>query len=182
MRTAQRAIISAAGGLLLTAGTVGAANANLLGLLSPPQPQPSSSASSAPASPPPPDGGSGRRVVYSNSAQRVWLVEENGTVSRSYSVSGKQGVPAPGNYNVFSKSRVSRSASGNLKLEYMVRLAQGESLAIGFHAMPTKPTGSTIQSEEELGQYRSAGCVRQRRSDAAAMWDFADVGTRVVVT
>lgn len=181
MRTSHRAIISAAGGLFLTAGTVGMANANIVqGLLGGPPPA-NSSSESRPSTPPPPDGGSGRRVVYSNSGQRVWLVEDNGTVSRSYAVSGKQGVPAPGNYSVFSKSRVSRSASGNLKLEYMVRFAQGESLAIGFHAIPTKPNGSTIQSEEELGQYRSAGCVRQRRSDAVAMWDFADVGVRVVV-
>ncbi len=181
MRTSHRVIVSAAGGLLLTAGTVGMANANIVtGLLGGPRP-PSSSSERRPSTPPPPDGGSGRRVVYSNSAQRVWLVEDNGTVSRSYAVSGKEGVPAPGNYSVFSKSRVSRSASGNLKLEYMVRFAQGESLAIGFHAIPTKPNGSTVQSEEELGQYRSAGCVRQRRSDAAAMWDFADVGVKVVV-
>lgn len=179
MRGAYRVIISATGGLLLTAGTVGMANANLVaGLLGQP---PTSSSPPASSSPPPPDGGSGRRVVYSNSGQRVWLVEDNGTVSRSYAVSGKQGVPSPGNYSVFSKSRVSQSASGNLKLEHMVRFAQGESLAIGFHAIPTKPNGSTIQSEEELGQYRSAGCVRQRRSDASFLWDWAPVGTRVVV-
>ena len=179
MRTSYRVIISATGGLLLTAGSVGIANANLVqGLLGQP-PAPSSPKSSS--TPPPPDGGSGRRVVYSNSGQRVWLVEGNGTVSRSYAVSGKQGVPAPGNYSVFSKSRESRSASGNLKLEYMVRFAQGESLAIGFHAIPTRPNGSNIQSEEELGQYRSAGCVRQRRSDAAFLWDWAQVGIRVVV-
>ncbi|MDP8976067.1 MAG: L,D-transpeptidase [Actinomycetota bacterium] len=181
MRTSHRAIISAAGGLLLTAGTVGAANANIVkGLLGGPPP-PKAASDQRPSTPPPPDGGSGHRIVYSNSGQRVWLVNDNNTVSRSYAVSGKQGVPAPGNYSVFSKSRVSRSASGNLKLEYMVRFAQGESLAIGFHAIPTKPNGSTIQSEEELGQYRSAGCVRQRRSDAAALWDHAHMGTRVTV-
>ena len=183
MRTSHRAIISAVGALLLTVGTVGMASANLVaGLLGgQPPPSSSSSSSSSQAAPPPPDDGSGRRIVYSNSAQRVWLVEGNGTVSRSYAVSGKRGVPAPGNYSVFSKSRVSQSASGNLKLEYMVRFAHGESLAIGFHAIPTKPSGDAIQSEEELGQYRSAGCVRQRRSDAVALWDFADIGVRVVV-
>ncbi len=180
MRTSHRVLISAVGGLLLTAGTMGMASADLVaGLLGQP-PAPQSSEKAAPT-PPPPDGGSGRRVVYSNSGQRVWLVEGNGTVSRSYAVSGKQGVPAPGNYSVFSKSRVSRSASGNLKLEYMVRFAQGDSLAIGFHAIPTKPSGDAIQSEAELGQYRSAGCVRQSRANAAFLWDWAPVGTRVVV-
>ncbi len=180
MRASHRVLISAAGGLLLTAATVGMANANIVaGLLGQSPPPPSSERTAS--TPPPPDGGGGRRVVYSNSSQRVWLVEDNGNVSRSYAVSGKQGVPAPGNYRVFSKSRVSRSASGSLKLEYMVRFAQGQSLAIGFHAIPTKANGDAIQSEEELGQYRSAGCVRQSRADAAALWDFAPVGMPVVV-
>lgn len=55
MRTSYRVIISATGGLLLTAGSVGIANANLVqGLLGQP-PAPSSPKSSS--TPPPPDGG-----------------------------------------------------------------------------------------------------------------------------
>ncbi len=180
MRSHNRVLISTVGGLLLAAGTAGMANANLVaGLLGqPPPPQPSA----GPATPPPPpDSGSGRRVVYSNPGQRVWLVEANGRVTRSYAVSGRQGMPSPGNYSVFSKSRVSRSASGSLKLEYMVRFAQGTTLPIGFHAIPTRASGDAIQSEAELGQFRSAGCVRQRKADAAFLWDWAPVGISVVV-
>lgn len=54
----------------------------------------------------PPDSGEGRRIVYSNSDQRVWLVEADGTVTDTYLVSGKKGVPAPGSYEVFSKSEL----------------------------------------------------------------------------
>ncbi len=136
---------------------------------------------SVPPSPPlPPNSGAGRRIVYSISGQRVWLVESGELVVKSHLVSGRRNLPVPGHYRVFSKSRY--SSSGSLVLEYMTRFAHGPTLAIGFHAIPYYPGGRTIQSESELGQFRSAGCVRQRLSDAARLWDFAPVGTPVVVT
>ncbi len=144
------------------------------------QPRPQGTAASRPA--PPPDSGGGKRVIYSNPQQRVWLVESNGQVVRSYKVSGRRGVPAPGHYQVFSRSRTSTSASGSLRLDYMVRFAHGSELPIGFHAIPVDENGRQAQSDAELGQYRSAGCVRQSRADAVAMWNFADIGTPVIVT
>ena len=66
-------------------------------------------------------------------------------------------------------------------MQYMVRFARGRTLAIGFHSIPVRRNGSAIQTVEQLGTFRSAGCVRQRVEDAAKMWDFAGVGTPVVV-
>ena len=135
------------------------------------------------APPLPPDSGTGRRVVYCNSCQRVWLVEGNEIVVRSYQVSGRSGVPSAGTYRVFSKSRHSTDASGRLRLDYMTRFAHGQTLAIGFHGIPIDMrTGQPVQSNEDLGEYRSAGCVRQAHEDAAFLWDWAPVGTTVVVT
>lgn len=68
-------------------------------------------------------------------------------------------------------------------MEFMVRFARGRRLAIGFHSIPvSRRGGAPIQSESELGRFRSAGCVRQSYADAARMWEFAGVGTPVVVT
>jgi hypothetical protein len=129
--------------------------------------------------PVPAGSGTGRRIVYSNSQQRVWLVEDNGRVFDSYLVSGRQGVPAPGTYSVFSKSEVARS--GNLRLDHMVRFTWGRTLAIGFHAIPSNPAGQPSQSLDELGQFRSAGCIRQDPAKAAELYAWAPVGTKVVV-
>lgn len=126
------------------------------------------------------NSGVGRRVIYSNSQQRVWLVEQNGAIMRSYLVSGRRGVPRPGTYGVFSKSRHTRS--GSVTMQYMVRFARGRSLAIGFHSIPVNRAGRPIQGLNELGQFRSAGCVRQSVADAAFLWDWAPIGTTVVVT
>lgn len=113
--------------------------------------------------------------------QRVWWVEANGLVSNVYPVSGKAGTPKPGHYSVFSKSVTTTSVNGKARMNHMVRFAHGRGAAIGFHSIPVDRRGRPLQSEAELGQYRSAGCVRQRNSDAALLYLWANVGTKVVV-
>jgi len=124
--------------------------------------------------------GEGRRVVYSIGQQRVWWVEADGRVVNSYLVSGRRNTPALGTYSVFSKSRHAWSGGG-ATMEYMIRFTYGRSLAIGFHSIPRNSRGQPLQSEAQLGQPLSAGCIRQRDSDAAALWNWAPVGTKVVV-
>jgi hypothetical protein len=132
--------------------------------------------------PPLPAGsGTGRRVVYSNPAQRVWLVDGDGFVEKSYLVSGKRGVPARGTYQVYSRSRYTTAGHDGITMQWMVRFAHGTSLPIGFHSIPRDADGRPLQTENDLGGYRSAGCIRQADADAAHLWDWAPVGTKVVV-
>ncbi len=136
---------------------------------------------SNPAGPPVPAGsGSGRRIVYSNSGQRVWLVEENGYASHSWLVSGRRGAPSPGTYRVFSKSPA--SSSGSLRLPWMSRFVVASSgKAIGFHGIPLRTDGTPIQTDAELGQFRSHGCVRMNQQAVKVLYDWAPIGTPVVV-
>ncbi len=127
----------------------------------------------------PASSGTGRRIVYCNSCQRVWLVESDGSVARSYQVSGRRGVPRPGTYSVKSKSNPGSTENG-LRLGHMVRFTKGRSLWIGFHAIPVGAKGP-IQSQRQLGQALSLGCIRQAPADAVALWEFAPVDTAVVV-
>ena len=123
--------------------------------------------------------GAGRRIVYCNSCQRVWLVEADTSISRTYQVSGRQGVPRPGMYKVKSKSDPAFSEHG-LRLNHMVRFATGQRLQIGFHAIPVGSRGP-IQPLRQLGRPLSSGRVRQAPADAQALWEFAALGTQVVV-
>lgn len=142
----------------------------------------------APPAPPPSypdlpaDSGVGRRVVYSNSEQRVWWVDENELVVNSYPVSGRRNTPSPGTYSVFSKSEKAWAGHDGITMNHMVRFARGTRLAIGFHSIPRYSNGRPMQTEAELGSYRSAGCVRQRDDTAEALFNWAEVGTTVVVT
>lgn len=139
-----------------------------------------------PPPPPPPeypalpaDSGSGRRIVYSQSQMRLWLVEADETVSGSWKVHGRRGWPRAGTYSVFSKSRYARYR--NLRWEYMTRFAKGRRRNMGFHSIPTI-RGRPIQSESQLGTGRqSGGCVRMAYANAVRLWDWAPVGTQVVV-
>jgi lipoprotein-anchoring transpeptidase ErfK/SrfK len=129
--------------------------------------------------------GTGKRVVYDISDQRVWLVRGDGTVASTYRVSGSRikGLVDPGRYQVYSTSRHAVSYDYAETMNYMVRFTQGRSAAIGFHDIPRYIDGDApVQSRQELGTPLSAGCVRQRRADAKRLWEFAPVGTTVVVT
>jgi lipoprotein-anchoring transpeptidase ErfK/SrfK len=39
-----------------------------------------------------------------------------------------------------------------------------------------------VQTVAQLGTPQSHGCIRQEREDAIALWEFAPIGTEVVVT
>nr|WP_232523225.1 L,D-transpeptidase [Nocardioides sp. MAH-18] len=131
----------------------------------------------------PAGSGSGKRVVFSEGAQRVWLVDDEEEVRRTYLVSGSVlDNLQPGTYDVYSKSRWAVGIDDSGVMEYFVRFTKGPSgAAIGFHTIPTKQ-GVPLQSEEQLGTPQSHGCIRQDESDAIALWDFAPEGTAVVVT
>jgi lipoprotein-anchoring transpeptidase ErfK/SrfK len=142
----------------------------------------------APAPPPmpdataiPPGSGAGRRVVYPVTQQRVWLVNEDGSLHGTWLVSGRAGEPNPGTYSVFSRSRHARAQKPGITMEYMVRFVRTAGLPIGFHSIPVNRRGVQIQTVEQLGTFQSLGCVRQRYEDAVVMWDFAQIGTPVVV-
>ena len=130
-----------------------------------------------------PDGsGSGRRVVFSEGRQRVWLVAADNEVRRTYLVSGSiYDNLDPGSFEVYSRSRQAWGIDDSGTMKYFVRFTQGDNAAIGFHDIPVDD-GQPVQSVEELGTPLSHGCVRQRRADAIALWRFAPLGTKVVVT
>jgi len=132
----------------------------------------------------PADSGDGRRAVYSKSRQRVWTVEADNTVSRTYLVSGRLtwNQPTPGTYHVFSRSSFTCNIKNpSICWRFMVRFTVGpDGDNIGFHEIP-KVDGKPIQSESQLGLPLSGGCVRQATPDAENMWAWAPVGTKVVV-
>jgi hypothetical protein len=130
----------------------------------------------------PADSGTGRRIVFSEGEQRVWLVNGSDRPVRSYLVSGSATDNLdPGTYSVFSRSRYAVGVDDSGTMEYFVRFTHGDSGgAIGFHTIPVDD-GAPIQTTAQLGTPLSHGCVRQRTADAIALWHFAPLGTTVVV-
>ncbi|AYY11943.1 murein L,D-transpeptidase [Actinobacteria bacterium YIM 96077] len=131
----------------------------------------------------PEDSGHGRRVVYDITGQQVWLVDEGNEVVHTYLVSGSRYDQLDeGTYEVFSKSEEAISWTYSETMRYMVRFHRGENSNIGFHDIPVyRDSGEEVQTLSELGTPLSDGCIRQDPDDAKALWDFAPVGTPVVV-
>src|SRR3954447_5870117 len=152
------------------------------------QPSPPSDAQATPpagAQPPvPASSGTGRRIVFDMTRQRVWLVDHRGgkdVAVRTYPVSGSVTDNLhPGSYAVYSKSMQAWGVDDSGTMRYMVRFAHGPNAAIGFHDIPVFE-GHPVQTRQQLGTPLYHGCIRQWRTDAQALWRFAPVGTKVVV-
>ncbi len=131
----------------------------------------------------PAGSGEGLRVVFSQSRQRVWLVDDADQVQRTYPVSGSiYDNLEPGTFEVYSRSEDAVGIDDSGTMKYFVRFTTGDQgAAIGFHDIPIDE-GQRVQTVADLGTPQSHGCIRQAREDAIALWDFAPVGTTVVVT
>ena len=141
-------------------------------------------ASTAPTTPPadllPASSGDGRRVVFSVAGQRMWWVDEAGAVVRTNLVSGRANTPAHGTFQVYSRTEHATGLDGS-KMDYFVRFTKGPNgWAIGFHDIP-EVGGVPVQTDAQLGQALSHGCIRQGQDDALFTWDFLQVGDEVVV-
>lgn len=131
----------------------------------------------------PASSGTGRRVVFSQSEQRVWLVEAGDKVASTYLVSGSEHPNLkPGTYAVQLHLLHATAYDYKSHMDYFVQFTSGKNAPIGFHDIPVSNGGKLLQTTSQLGTPLSSGCIRQYRPDAIRLWNFAPVGTRVVVT
>ena len=132
--------------------------------------------------PVPVGSGNGRRIVYANRQQRVWVINENNEVIRTFLVSGMLGQPGKGTFRVFSKSPTSFSPEfAGVTFRFMTRFAIGRNGGnIGFHEIPVR-NKKPMQTAEELGAFKGSGCLRSSTQDAIFIYQWAKIGTKVVV-
>ncbi|MEU8568073.1 hypothetical protein AB0C51_06860 [Streptomyces pathocidini] len=125
------------------------------------------------AHPVPANSGSGLRIVYALNAQRVWLVAKDETPLRTFKVARSSVSPAPGQYAVTSRATRIPGSDG-VAVEHVVRFAAVDGVVIGFSAAVD---GSMPDPYAE----RKTGGIRSERPDGKALWDFAPVGTKIMV-
>ncbi|MDX3307719.1 hypothetical protein ACWGH3_22795 [Streptomyces sp. NPDC054884] len=121
-----------------------------------------------------PDGsGVGERVVYALTADRVWLVDADGRVNRTFKVAPGSVDPLPGSYSVGSRSGAITGTDGT-PIEHVVRFTEVDGVTIGFSAALD---GSLPQPDPRV----RTGGIRESVADGDAMWAFATIGRRVDV-
>ena len=130
----------------------------------------------------PKNSGSGRRVVHSTRQLRVWVINAQEEVVRTFLVSGQRGQPKKGMYSVTSQSVTSFSPElEGVTFRFMTRFTIGRNGGnIGFHEIP-KRNGVPMQTVDELGTVRGSGCLRASSEDAKFIFAWAKPGTTVVV-
>jgi len=130
--------------------------------------------------------GEGKRMIVDSEAQQVWLVDPDGTVRDTFLMSGRRlptasGVDQPGLFTVYSRSRTMSYCAGRCgTAEYMVRYQRTPVSSVGSHSLPSEG-GELVQGVEDLGWPLSHGCTRLEASKAKAVYQWASVGTLVVV-
>ena len=126
--------------------------------------------------------GTGRRIVYANRQQRVWVINADNEVIRTFPVSGMLGQPGNGTFSVFSKSPTSYSPEFvGVTFRFMTRFAIGRNGGnIGFHEIPIR-NSKPMQTVDELGAFKGSGCLRSSTQDALFIYQWATLGTKVVV-
>jgi lipoprotein-anchoring transpeptidase ErfK/SrfK len=132
--------------------------------------------------PVPAKSGDGRRIVYANRQQRVWVINSDNEVIRTFPVSGMLGQPGKGTFAVFSKSPKSYSPEfAGVTFRFMTRFAIGRNGGnIGFHEIPIR-NNKPMQTVDELGAFKGSGCLRSSTQDALFIYRWATLGTKVVV-
>ena len=132
--------------------------------------------------PVPAKSGTGRRIVYANRQQRVWVINADNEVIRTFPVSGMLGQPGNGTFSVFSKSPTSYSPEfTGVTFRFMTRFAIGRNGGnIGFHEIPIR-NSKPMQTVDELGAFKGSGCLRSSTQDARFIYQWATLGTKVVV-
>ena len=137
-----------------------------------------------PMDPPvPANSGAGRRAVYCNSCQWVWIIDADNTVVRDDQIRVALACRRRG--------RTTSTASSPGRSPPTTRRSRGSGWCrsvwgpngggIGFHEIPWQ-YGHPVQTVEQLGQALSGGCVRQAHDDAIFMWNWSQIGDTVVVT
>ena len=132
--------------------------------------------------PVPNKSGTGRRIVYANRQQRVWVINADNEVIRTFPVSGMLGQPGNGTFSVFSKSPTSYSPEfAGVTFRFMTRFAIGRNGGnIGFHEIPIR-NSKPMQTVDELGAFKGSGCLRSSTKDSLFIYQWATLGTKVVV-
>ncbi|MFE9662251.1 MULTISPECIES: hypothetical protein [unclassified Streptomyces] len=121
----------------------------------------------------PSGAGTGPRVVYALSDDRVWLVGEREKVRRTYRVTPSTVDPEPGSYFVTSRTGNTAGSDG-VGIEHVVRFTSQDGVSIGFSAA----VNGSVRPPDRT---RRTGGIRSTRPDGDAMWQFAVINTPVVV-
>jgi LysM repeat protein len=131
--------------------------------------------------PPPPAPVAAKRIVVDKSEQRAY-VYQSGELLWTFVVS--TGMPGSdtwnGTFQVRSKIPEAYAYNWALRMPYWLGFYHTGYLENGFHALPIMSSGAILW-EGYLGTPVSYGCVILNYPDAQTLYNWAEIGTQVIV-
>ncbi|EGX60454.1 secreted protein [Streptomyces zinciresistens K42] len=121
----------------------------------------------------PESSGTGRRIVYALGQKRVWLVDAGEAARRTFAVWPGTVSPDPGTYTVSSRNMATTGSDG-VQIENIVYFTAKDGINIAF-------SNAVDGASPPPAEGKRTGGVRMRAADGAALWTFAETGTRVTV-
>ena len=138
-----------------------------------PAPQP-------PAPKPAPSSGA-KKIVVSISKQHLWAYSGDQVVYSFIASTGLATSPtAPGTYRVLDKIPNAYASTWNLQMPYWLGIYYVGRIENGIHALPILSSGQTLWSGL-LGRPASFGCVILDTASARSLYNWADLGTPVII-
>jgi hypothetical protein len=127
-----------------------------------------------PAPPAAPAGsGTGRRIVYSLTQHRVWLIDASDAVRGSFTVWPGTIAPDPGRYKVGTRTETTTGSDG-VPIEHVVFFANKDGVDIAF-------SNALDGSSPPPAEGRRTGGIRIGKAPGDALWAFATAETPVRV-
>jgi lipoprotein-anchoring transpeptidase ErfK/SrfK len=128
----------------------------------------------------------GKYIDINLEAQVTTLFDNGKFVANFISSSGAEETPTPkGEFHIFNKHPYALSGMFNVYLPYWMAFTEdGE---YGLHGLIVWPEGhedkvpGTKESEQNIGNAVSAGCVRHDDENAKFLYDWADIGTIIKI-
>ncbi len=122
-----------------------------------------------------------KRIVIDISEQHFYAYEGDHLVYSLVTSTGEPGRPTkPGHYHVQSKIRNARSNVWHLWMPYWLGIYWVGNIENGIHGLPVLDNGGKLWAGY-LGQRVSFGCVILDDDAAKKLFDWAEIGTDVVI-
>jgi len=120
-----------------------------------------------------------KKIEIDLSEQRMRLYENEQMIKESLVSTGKPGMETPvGKFQIYNKFPRAWSRTASLWMPYwMAFLPSG---FMGIHELPEWPNGHK-EGETSLGHPASHGCIRLGVGDAKFVYDWAEIGTPVII-
>jgi len=125
--------------------------------------------------------GGAKKIVISISQQHLWAYNGDQVVYSFVASTGLATSPTkPGTFQVLDKTPNAYASTWNLQMPYWLGIYYVGSIENGIHALPILSNGQRLWSGY-LGRPVSFGCIVLDTQAAHQLYDWADVGTPVVI-